>query len=604
MNNHSCGPVCLEEMLEAREQRVKRQQALLKTWGVPLVSFTLNLAGPYKRSLSADRAFDEGCRLILDQLRRHGLAPLAREEDRAKTGCELRLAVAGDAVRIKELMSRIEESSDLGRLLDIDVLDTSGRKLSRETMGGRGRRCLVCGGDAFACARNRSHSVEELRRRTREIILGHFDGRLWDHIAALAVRGLLYEVSVTPKPGLVDRANSGAHQDMDIFTFMDSASVLLPYFRQCAALGGALQDEDPAGLFARLRYPGQLAEEAMLQATGGVNTHKGAIFSLGILCAAMGRLAVLGTPWTPESLGAAASAMATPALRDFEGVAAATAATFGEKLYCAAGITGIRGEAAAGFPSVRRYGLPVLQERLRRGDGPNAAGTAALTHLMAHVEDTNVIARSSLERQRQLRSSMAARLEQGELSSGELAEMDRAYIRENISPGGCADLLAVTFLFHFAQTSSLNTGKLLEELFPREGLEGVNRALGRPYTLEGTIIHGRARGRTVGMPTANLDPAAGSVLPPHGVYATLFRFDGREQAGLTNVGPRPSVGGDQVTVETYLPDFEGDLYGRRVLLEFRGFVREVRKMSGLEEVHRQVERDLDAARMILEETAL
>lgn len=605
MINDPYGPVSLEEMLAARDHRAARQREMLSANGLPLISFTLNLAGPYKRSLPADRAFDEGVRLILGQLSRNGLAPSAREEDRAKTGCELRLSVAGDASRVKELMAQIEEASPLGRLFDIDVLDTQGQKVSRTHLGGLGRRCLLCGGDAFACARSRAHSVEELRRRAEEIISGYFDGRLCDHIAALASRSLLYEVAVTPKPGLVDRANAGAHKDMDIFTFIDSASSLLPYFRQCAALGAALQDEDPAALFARLRYPGRLAEEAMLEATGGVNTHKGAVFSLGLICAALGRLGALGTPWTPGAVGGAVSRMtASTVLRDFDGVTSDTASTFGERLYCATGITGIRGEVAGGFPSVREHGLPVLQEMMARGRSANDAGAAALAHLMAHVADTNVISRSSLKRQQELQVALATRLEAGELSLEELAELDRQYIGENVSPGGCADLLAASFLFCFAGQSAYDPGPLLSRLFPEGGLPAVNRALGRFYTLEGVIVHGRALGRTVGMPTANLQPAPGSFLPPHGVYATLSRFRGQAWKGLTNVGPRPSVGGDQVTIETYLPGFDGDLYGQPVLLEFHGFVRGIRRMGGLEEVHRQVERDLEAVGAMLEARGL
>ena len=173
------------------------------------------------------------------------------------------------------------------------------------------------------------------------------------------------------------------------------------------------------------------------------------------------------------------------------------------------------------------------------------------------------------------------------------------------SPSKAKSLLrAAARLLLLAGSSPLSPGSKAASLFGSGGLEAVNQALGRPYTLEGSIVHGRALGRTVGMPTANLLIPSGALLPPHGVYATLFRFQGRALRGLTNVGPRPSVGGQQVTVETFLPGFSGDLYGQAVLLEFHGFIRGILKMSGLEEVHRQVERDVLAAEKILGEKGL
>ena len=108
--------------------------------------------------------------------------------------------------------------------------------------------------------------------------------RLADRIARDACRALLYEVNVTPKPGLVDRNNNGSHRDMDIFTFADSACALYPYFKSCA-LQGLAGKENPQELFCSLRPLGREAEEQMKQATNGVNTHKGAIFFDGdFLC--------------------------------------------------------------------------------------------------------------------------------------------------------------------------------------------------------------------------------------------------------------------------------------------------------------------------------
>ncbi len=100
----------------------------------------------------------------------------------------------------------------------------------------------------------------------------------------------MYEVCTTPKPGLVDRHNNGSHRDMDLFTFLDSTTALLPYWHQAVSIGQETAGLLPEETFARLREAGLAAERAMFRATGGVNTHKGAVFSLGCVLGAAGRL--------------------------------------------------------------------------------------------------------------------------------------------------------------------------------------------------------------------------------------------------------------------------------------------------------------------------
>src|SRR4051812_47765287 len=105
-------------------------------------------------------------------------------------------------------------------------------------------------------------------------------------ISQKALLSLLYEVSASPKPGLVDRYNQGAHKDMDFFTFMASSAALSNYFNDCVAEGVKYSGQNPQELFFSLRSLGVDAEKSMFEATDNVNTHKGLIFSLGIICAA------------------------------------------------------------------------------------------------------------------------------------------------------------------------------------------------------------------------------------------------------------------------------------------------------------------------------
>ena len=100
----------------------------------------------------------------------------------------------------------------------------------------------------------------------------------------------MYEACTTPKPGLVDMNNSGSHSDMDIYTFIDSSSVLVSYFRKFSLAGIRYCNDEPYQLFEKIRYLGMLAEDEMLISTNNVNTHKGLIFSLGIICSALGYL--------------------------------------------------------------------------------------------------------------------------------------------------------------------------------------------------------------------------------------------------------------------------------------------------------------------------
>ncbi len=115
--------------------------------------------------------------------------------------------------------------------------------------------------------------------------------------------------------------------------------------------------------------------------------------------------------------------------------------------------------------------------------------------------------------------------------------------------------------------------------------------LGRPYGVEGQIIHGDQRGRTIGFPTANLKPR-NRVIPKYGVYATANLIDGKWRRSITNVGVRPTFAGDkEPSIESYIFDFDGDLYGDVLRVRFLHRIRDERKFSGIEELKNQIEKD-------------
>lgn len=169
-NNH----VVLQDMLDAREKRAWEQQRILDTYKCTLISFTLNIPGSIKFFPLAEKTFEEGKKLILDQLKRHKANVLYWKENKSNTGCEAFYAVDGDVFLIKKLMVEIENSYDLGRIFDIDVMDYELRNISRKDIGHDGRTCLLCSEFSHLCSRNKTHTIEEVIYRTVEIMLDYF----------------------------------------------------------------------------------------------------------------------------------------------------------------------------------------------------------------------------------------------------------------------------------------------------------------------------------------------------------------------------------------------------------------------------------------------
>jgi len=139
----------------------------------------------------------------------------------------------------------------------------------------------------------------------------------------------------------------------------------------------------------------------------------------------------------------------------------------------------------------------------------------------------------------------------------------------------------------------------IRKLLETGELEEANRFLGHPHLISGTVVPGRQLGRTIGIPTANLTLQEGVICPRFGVYACTVIFDGKTYAAVTNIGTRPTVEGHHVTVEPWILDFDGDLYGRELTLLFHRFLRPEQKFSSLEELKRQIQKDAKVTRQIV-----
>jgi triphosphoribosyl-dephospho-CoA synthase len=257
-------------------------------------------------------------------------------------------------------------------------------------------------------------------------------------IAALAEHSLRLEIETWPKPGLVSHIDAGSHLDMDARTFYRSATALRPYFAEFTAAG---ERGDP---MLTLRKIGLRAERAMLEATGGVNTHRGAIFGLGLLCAAAGVSAsgrvdrqlplgvIVSRRWGRDIIGG-------PRLSD----------SHGEAVSRRFGVGGARWEAARGFPSIYHVGLPALHSA-----GPSvpedaeAARVQTCFALIASVEDTNILHRGGLQGLCFAQQAAQSFLYQGGVARRDwrrrAAAVHLAFVERGLSPGGAADLLAMS----------------------------------------------------------------------------------------------------------------------------------------------------------------
>lgn len=282
---------------------------------------------------------------------------------------------------------------------------------------------------------------------------------LVNKIGTMAMESMLYEVSATPKPGLVDRNNCGAHKDMDYFTFMSSAAALHSEFDEMVQIGIRHRNEDIKKVLPDLRKCGIVAENKMFSFTNGVNTHKGMIFTLGILCGCAGWLLGKKTLTCDKLCDLAKEMCQGICESEYAGLECKENLTKGEKMYLEYGCRGVRGEVESGYQTVRQYAVPVYKKVREDGLNVNDALVQTLLHLIANTEDTNIVSRHNMKTALYARDKARTTLDFGGMLSHQgktyVEAMDADYIRKNISPGGCADLLAVTHFLYELECSDL-----------------------------------------------------------------------------------------------------------------------------------------------------
>ncbi len=427
--------VTVEQILKSREERALLQSTLISDFGYPVVSFTMNIAGETKNSPLIRRAFYEGISALCDALGKNNI--MCENTKTAPTGCEFVAAVKMDAHKIKKTCVNIEESHPIGRLFDMDVIDTDGTHMERQTPRG----CIVCGKEGRSCAARRVHTAKTVYNVSRKLMKDYFLKKDAQTIAETAVQSLKDEAYTTPKPGLVDRDNQGSHKDMDLNLFLKSASCLKEYFNTAFITGYENRHLDTQEIFDILKGIGIKAEKTMYSATGGVNTHKGIIYSMGILCTCLGMAYTHTKPMA--NLTRVLSYCSALAISSYGKNTEETRSDVIKRLY---GLDGIRGEAASGFETVRSIGIKAYEKYLKKELCPNDAGSCTLVELIACTEDTNLYHRGGAEGARWAKESAQSLLKSYKVPSiDKIREIDKEFIKRNLSPGGCADLLALTY---------------------------------------------------------------------------------------------------------------------------------------------------------------
>jgi triphosphoribosyl-dephospho-CoA synthase len=271
---------------------------------------------------------------------------------------------------------------------------------------------------------------------------------LADRLADMAVGALVDEAMLTPKPGLVDMRGSGAHHDLNWLLMCHSAHALRPGFRAMALAGQEIADQ--CALRERIGALGRDTEQAMMAATGGVNTHRGAIWALGLLVTAAAQRPDGMMPAQACGIAVLVAMRAGALARLADCGAPRRTGHKGEQACLTHGVDGARGQAQAGFPQVTRTALPALRLSRARGDAEDTARINALLAIIAELDDTCLLARGGAQALAAAQHGARRVLEEGGAGTGAgraaLLALESDMRARHVSPGGAADLLAAALL--------------------------------------------------------------------------------------------------------------------------------------------------------------
>jgi len=441
----------LDQLLNAREERdlLKKQ---LSEQRKCLVSMNLNIPGLPK----SNRLYAQFFKVMKNRLE-DWLAANRIVIDKTKR--KVLHHAAGDyfivpvesthltAAQIKEITEQFEQQEKLGRFVDVDVTD----KLGHPVSSGKAKLCFFCNQfPAIECRRLNRHTIEELRHFQQNEIAHFLESLQQTEIARkfsiLAQRAILYEITLSPKPGLVHVLGSGVHTDMDYRMFIDSTAVIASYFHELVVKGYFCKAENLIKALPLIRQTGLQMEQEMFAQTKGVNTQKGLIFLMGISLFASGYIFksnknFLETEFrdTVTEICKNVQSELSNGLPEYE--------SHGSHCFKKYHVGGIRAEAEAGFPTVFNYALPMLEKENCLND---QSLTLTLLTIMSELNDTNILYRSNLEILQTLQQLCKTAIEN--FSDEKYNEIIDFCAEKKISPGGAADLLSISIFIHLLKT--------------------------------------------------------------------------------------------------------------------------------------------------------
>lgn len=452
----------LQRVLDAREKRAQQRQNWADRERLSL-SLSFNIPGYPKSDNTITSAFIEVKKDLIRYITSCRLSFNIKESestcDHAGDFFILPLSGSVDNPReIKALFEDFEASHPLSRLIDVDIFSAKGLPIS----SGKAKKCLICSKPAIECMREQNHSMEEIREAINSWMVSFLKNRkieqLKQKFTLFATKALMYEVSVTPKPGLVDRFSQGSHTDMDFFTFISSSSALSYFWKDIVELSARWDGKDKENILKGLRDTGIKMEEAMLSATEGINTQKGAIYLMGFTAFACAYCILNDIEPKDEKISSLIAYLNSNTVeRELENKASGS--SHGEKVFNKYGkelAGGIRMEVEKGLPTIFNTSLPVLKELANAEENTeiwwNTALEEVLLHLMAKNNDTNILFRSNAEILAETKQLAHLCIEKKSLERVEQFEILNNFCEQyNISPGGSADLLAVTCFIYWVQ---------------------------------------------------------------------------------------------------------------------------------------------------------
>ena len=411
--------------------------------GLPCLSLSLNVPG-FPKSNSTVNSFFRSClhdlKLYFETHR------IDIHEKEAIEMCD----AAGDFYLVpfsrnhlslpetKQICEDFEENHSLGRFVDVDLNDRDGNSVS----SGKSKMCFFCREKpAIECRRENEHDFDQLRSfmfsEMTEYARKEREEKISEELAMLAEQAILTEISLTPKPGLVDQFSSGCHSDMNYQTFTDSTAAISLRFGGLVREGFAFQEDDLTLALPHLREIGLKMEAAMFEATGNVNTQKGIIFLMGLSLFACGRLFRQSDHFQVEEFRSIIKGIC----KDLVGKEMTNSAgkSHGEKIFRKYGFSGARGEAESGLATVFDFGLPQLIQVKQLND---EALIKCFLAIAAKNNDTNILYRSNPEVLSAFRN--LCKSASNDFNPTNYNAVIDFCKQENISPGGSADLLAVT----------------------------------------------------------------------------------------------------------------------------------------------------------------